>query len=394
MTSYNRRVTARWAVAFLATCVVVGAAGVHAEDWPEFRGKGRLGVWNETGILKRFPEEGLDVVWRTPIKNGYAGPSVVDGRVFVTDFSRTTGMVGIERIVCLDEQTGRVLWTHEWEANYAGISWDEGPRATPTVDGDRVYAQGAAGQLVALDVETGDVHWTRHYVEEFAADIPIFGFSSSPLVDGECLIAVVGGDPDAKVVAFDKMTGEEIWRALPSTEGPGVCQPIIIHASGVRQLIIWHPAAVASLDPETGEVYWEQPFAVGYEMTVAVPVQYGSDLFVTTFYNGPMMLTLDADRPEAEVHWKGKSDSEILTDGLHSVLATPVIQDGYIYGFGSYGQLRYLIAETGERVWESQDATAERARWAERVHRESPGSIFYQQRSWRPDHRASVARGV
>ena len=303
-------------------------------------------------------------------------------------------MAGIERIVCLDEQTGRVLWTHEWEANYAGISWDEGPRATPTVDGDRVYVQGAAGQLVALDVVTGDVHWTRHYVQEFGADIPIFGFSSSPLVDGERLIAVVGGSPDAKVVAFDKMTGEEMWRALPSTEGAGVCQPIIIHASGVRQLIIWHPAAVASLDPETGEVYWEQPFTVGYDMTVAVPVQYGAELFVTTFYNGPLMLTLDADRPEAKVHWKGKSDSEILTDGLHSVLATPVIRDGYIYGFGSYGQLRCLVAETGERVWETQGRDSGAGPMGERVYRAPTGSILYQQRSRRPDHRASVARGV
>ncbi|SVD13069.1 uncharacterized protein METZ01_LOCUS365923, partial [marine metagenome] len=146
------------------------------------------------------------VVWRTPIKNGYAGPAVVDGRVFVTDFSRTSGMVGIERIVCLDEQTGRELWTHEWEANYAGISWDEGPRATPTVEGNRVYVQGSAGQLVALDVETGNVHWTRNYVEEFGADIPIFGFSSSPLVDGGRLVAMVGGVPDSKVVAFDKRT--------------------------------------------------------------------------------------------------------------------------------------------------------------------------------------------
>ena len=361
-------VSVRRAIGCFAAGLVVGltaVAGVHAEDWPEFRGKGRLGVWNESGILERFPDQGLDIVWRTPINRGYAGPAVADGRVFLTDFDRTSGMVGIERVVCLDEQTGEVLWTHQWEANYAGISWDEGPRATPTVDGDRVYVQGAAGMLVALTADTGDVLWTRSYREEYGSDVPIFGFSSSPLVDDQRLIALVGGEPDAKVVAFDKMTGAELWRALSSSEsGPGVGQPIIIHASGVRQLIIWHPSAVASLDPVTGVVYWEQPFVVGYDMTVAVPVHAGRNLFVTTFYQGPLMLTLDADRPEAEVQWKGQSESEILTDGLHSVLATPVIQDGYIYGFGSYGQLRCLVADTGERVWESQVATGERARWA------------------------------
>ncbi len=352
-------------LAGLAACLLLAAPGAQAEDWPEFRGKGRLGVWNESGILERFPEDGLNVQWRTPINRGYAGPAVAGGRVFVSDFSRTGGMAGIERAVCLDERTGEILWTHEWEANYAGISWDEGPRATPTVDGDRVYVQGAAGMLVALDVETGAPLWSRNFREEFGADVPIFGFSSSPLVDGNRLIAVAGGVPDAKVVAFDKVTGEEVWRALSGTvSGPGVGQPILIEASGVRQLIVWHPVAVSSLDPETGEVYWEQPFTVDYDMTVAVPVQAGRELFVTTFYNGPLMLTLGADRPAATVHWKGTSNSEILTEGLHSVLATPVIIDGYIYGLGSYGQLRCLDAATGERIWETQAVTVERARWA------------------------------
>ena len=174
----------------------------------------------------------------------------------------------------------------------------------------------------------------------------------------------MGGEPNAKVVAFDKLTGEEVWRALSSIEsGPGVGQPIIIEAGGTQQLIIWHPSAVSSLDPETGEVYWEQPFEVGWDMTVATPVRAGSALFVTTFYDGPMMLALNNDRPSAELRWQGTSQSEILTDGLHAVIGTPIIQGDYIYGFGSYGQLRCLVAATGERVWESQEATGERGRW-------------------------------
>ena len=355
----------RWLLPGLCACLLLGAPEARAEDWPEFRGKGRHGVWNESGILERFPEDGLDVLWRTPINRGYSGPAVADGRVFLIDFMRTSPVAGIERAVCLDEQTGEILWTHEWEANYLGIAWDEAPRATPTVDGDRVYVQGAAGTLVALDAETGEPLWSRHFREEYGADMPIYGFASSPLVDGERLITLVGGVPDAKVMAFDKLTGEEVWRALSSEEsGPGVAQPIIIEASGVRQLIVWHPVALSSLDPETGEVFWEEPFRIDYDITVAVPVQSGRELFVTTFYNGPLMMTLDADRPAAAVHWKGESNSEILTDGLHSVLATPFIIDGYIYGVGSYGQLRCLDAETGERIWETQAVTAERARWA------------------------------
>ena len=283
----------------------------------------------------------------------------------MTDFERARGLDGTERILCLDEATGEILWTHSWEVSYAGVSWDEGPRATPTVDGDQVYAVGASGILTALKVDTGEVLWRTSYVEDHGADIPQWGFASSPLVDGSRVITLVGGQPDAKVMAFDRTTGTEVWRALSSVEaGAGVGQPILIEAGGVRQLIIWHPLAVSSLDPKTGEVYWEQPFEVGYDMTVTTPVRRGSDLFVTTFYDGPMMLGLDNDSPGAELRWRGSSHSEILTDGLHAVIGTPIIDGDHIYGFGSYGQLRCLVAATGERVWETQEATGERARWA------------------------------
>ena len=348
-----------------AFALIASTVPLSANDWPEFRGEGRDGVWRETGILERFPEEGLEIRWRTPLHHGYSGPAVADGRVFVVDFERGRGLEGVERLVALDENTGEILWTTSWEANYAGVSWDEGPRATPTVDGDRVYAVGASGIMTAARVEDGEVLWRTRFQEDWGAEIPQWGFAGSPIVDGERVITQVGGTPDAKVVAFHRETGEEIWRALSSVEaGAGVSQPTIIDSGGVRQLIIWHPLAVTALNPETGEVYWEQPFEVTYNMTVATPVHRGSDLFLTTFYDGPMMLGLNNDRPDAEMVWRGSSSSEILTDGLHAVIGTPIIIGDHIYGFGSYGQLRCLVAATGERVWETQDATSERARWA------------------------------
>ena len=360
--------TSRLAVVLsCVTSILVGATETRADDWPEFRGKGRLGVWHETGVLEEFPAEGLKVLWRTPIKAGYAGPAVVDGRVFVTDFEATQGMRGIERALALDEATGRILWAQQWEANYAGIQWETGPGATPTVDGDRVYVLGRTGVLSALNVETGALLWRKDYAEDYGVDRMQWGFdwgfASAPLVDGPRLICFVGGPENARVVVFDKMTGEEIWRALPSEADLGVAQPIIIEAGGARQLIVWNPEEVVSLDPVSGELYWQQPYTVGGAMTVAVPVQIGSQLFFTTFYDGPLMLTLDQDRPGATVAWKGSSKSEIQTDGLHAVLATPIIEGGYIYGICSYGQLRGLNAETGERVWETQEATTERRRW-------------------------------
>ncbi len=353
-----------WVV--LVLLVFLSGTRGFAEDWPEFRGAGRLGVWQETGVLERFPDSGLKARWRVPIHAGYSGPAVAGGRVFVTDFEMTNGMRGTERALALDEESGEELWVQEWPADYAGIQWEVGPSATPTVDGDRVYVLGRTGVLSALKVDTGELLWRKSYSEDYAVDRMRWGFdwgfASAPLVDGDRLICFVGG-PDARVVAFDKMTGREVWRALKSEADLGVAQPMIIESGGARQLIAWDPEEVVSLDPVNGSVYWRQPYIVGGAMTVAMPVQVGQQLFFSTFYDGPMMLTLNQDRPGATVAWKGSSNSEIRTEGLHAVLATPIIDGDYIYGICSYGQLRALNARTGERLWESQDATVERRRW-------------------------------
>ena len=340
------------------------AAPLLAEDWPQWRGKDRLGVWTESGILDRFPPDGPRKIWSKPIANGYAGPAVADGRVFATDYRSTSNRRGVERILCLDEETGDTLWEKEWPVDYAGLQYPLGPRATPTVDGNRVYVLGSMGDLFCLRAESGEEIWHRDYRADFSAELPTWGFVGAPLVDGNLLVALVGGEPDAKVVAFDKMTGAEVWRALDATSEPGYDPPIIVAAGGVRQLIVWHPTAVASLDPATGKVYWQQPFKIQAGLTVATPVLSAHGLLVSAFYNGSRMYRLLPDRPAAELIWKGGSDSEIDTDGLHSLVTTPVVDGDYIYGIGSYGHLRCLDARTGRRVWETLDLTKENARWA------------------------------
>jgi outer membrane protein assembly factor BamB len=347
----------------MVICVLkITFAPIFAEDWPEWRGKGRNGIWTESGILDKFPEKGLTAVWRTPIHGGFAGPAVAAGRVFVTDFKRSSGKKGMERALCLDEKSGKILWTREWDADYQGISYDTGPRATPTVDGDRVYIVGGSGTLLCLNARTGDVIWRKDYVKDYRMQMPTWGIASAPLVDGDRLIAIVGGQPDAKVIAFDKMTGKEIWRALPSDSEQGYSQPVIVAARGTRQLIIWDPTAVVALDPATGKTYWQHSFRINLSLTLATPVFDGSRLLVSSFYNGSMLL--DLAKENASVIWKGKSNSEINTDGLHAVVNTPVIDGDYIYGICSYGQFRCLNLKTGERIWETMEVTKEKARWA------------------------------
>ena len=137
-----------------------GAASAQAEDWTQWRGKDRLGIWTETGILEKFPEKGLEITWRIPLGSGYSGPVVSSGRVITMDYRAkpdTEIAEAIERVICLNEETGELLWADEWQTHYREImgSYRTGPRATPTIDDDRVYAIGAAGHIRCININSG-----------------------------------------------------------------------------------------------------------------------------------------------------------------------------------------------------------------------------------------------
>lgn len=336
---------------------VLGAVAL-ADDWPQWGGPRRDGVWREDGIVERFDAKGLDVRWRTPISGGYAGLAVADGRVYVTDRRKRKNT---ERVLCLDERTGKVLWTHEYACKYRGVQYDCGPRCTPTVAGGKVYTVGTMGHLICLDARTGTVVWRKDYRKDFGTNIPLWGIAAAPLVDGQRVIVLAGGANGGTVLALDKDTGKEIWRAL-SEKSIGYCPPVIFDAGGARQMIVWVPRAVISLDPKTGRVHWRLPFRSNTDLTIAMPVMLGQRLLVSTFYNGSLMMRLAADRPAAVETWRSKSKSEIKTDGLHCLMSTPVMKGEYIYGVCSYGALRCLSAKTGKRIWETYQATGQ-GRW-------------------------------
>ncbi|MCY3844237.1 MAG: PQQ-like beta-propeller repeat protein, partial [Acidobacteria bacterium] len=306
----DRRTPCRMIAALACAVACCLTAALDAEDWPQWRGVDRAAVWQETGIVERFAEGGLIVKWRTPVRAGFAGPAVADGRVFVPDYRETPGtrtMDGRERLVALDEETGAVLWTREWPATYRNIVpvFATGPRATPTVDGDRVYILGAAGMLSCFDTASGDLIWQIDTVADYDVTVPVYGVAHSPLVEGDLLITLLGGEPDAMVVAFDKATGAEAWRALDTNAEAGYSSPIVTTAGGVRQLIVWHPAGVTSLDPATGRTWWEHDFPLASGLTIGTPVRSGRYLLITQVENGGLMLALNPDRPAARPVWTG-----------------------------------------------------------------------------------------
>jgi outer membrane protein assembly factor BamB len=352
---------------------------IRADDWPQWLGPQRDGVWRETGVLDKFPKDGPRVRWRTPIGLGYAGPAVANGRVYVTDRVLGEGtknpgsgftnqdIPGKERVLCLDEATGNVVWKHEYECHYK-IGYPSGPRTTPAVVDGKVYTIGTMGDLLCLDAADGSVIWSKNFPRDYKGKLGIWGSAAHPLVDGNKLICLPGG-PGSIAAAFNKDTGKEIWHALTADQ-PGYAPPMIYQVGATRQLIVWDPDAVNGLDPETGKVYWSEPYELNRksQMSISTPRLAGDQLFVTSFYDGSLMLKLAQDKPAAKVLWKakGRSEQPDQTRALQSIISTPVLKDGYIYGVCSYGQLRCLQADTGERLWETLKATTDGApeRWA------------------------------
>lgn len=328
------------------------AAGVRADDWPQWRGPHRDGVWRETGILASIPESGLKVRWRARVGNGYSGPVVAQGRVFVTDHQHRPE---VERVLCFEEATGKPLWTHSYPCDYEDMEYGNGPRASPTVHAGKVYTLGTKGHLLCLDAARGEVLWKKDLVKDCSASIPRYGASAAPLVEGDLLIVCAGGQPAASVLALDRNTGAERWRALE--DRPAYSAPVVISAGGCRQVIVWTADTVTSLEPATGKVYWQVPYKATFDpaQAVASPVVQKDRLLCLAAWNrGSLMLQLDPARPAASVLWKTRSDPS-------TAFSTPIFpEERHFYGIVNNGELCCLDAASGKVVWATREPTSER----------------------------------
>ena len=359
------------ALIFLFLAVSLGgfpATAVHGDDWPQWLGPQRDGVWREKGIIEKFPEKGPRLRWKAKLGGGYSGPAVAAGRVFVMDrvaaeldpgkakllhegkpprnenFLRKL-LPGKERLVCLDETDGRQVWAHEWNCPYTTVAiYAIGPRATPTVDGDRVYALGAEGNLFCLSTKDGKVRWARDFKKDYGLEIPEWGTAAHPLVEAGRLICIVGGKGSV-CVAFDKLTGKELWRARSAAQ-PGYCPPVIHTISGKRQLLIWHGDAVEALDPATGEVYWTVAIKPTFGMSVGHPVVEGRRVFVMSYNRVSACIEVAEDGASARLAWRGNSRR-----GIGGVFNTAVIQSGHVYAGGQGGKYICARLSDGEQLW-------------------------------------------
>ncbi|MEO6036170.1 MAG: PQQ-binding-like beta-propeller repeat protein, partial [Verrucomicrobiota bacterium] len=338
MKPYVHKAKARLTIAL----VFLLGFGTRAEDWPQWRGPNRDNAWNEKGVLKTFPADGLKIRWRAPVGPGWSSPVVANDRVFLTDM-RLDKPRAWERIQCFKEKTGKRVWSRESELVYPEWAFNQenggGPAATPIVEKGRIYSLGRNGQVDCLDAKNGKVIWEIQLGRKY--EIRELQCRASPLIEGNLLIVVPGAVPGACVIALDKNTGKEIWKALP--ESLSSSSPLIIQAGGKRQLIVWTAASVTSLNPETGESYWRQAMATSGNDSIPTPVVQGNHLLVSG-----LMFDLGANTPTPTILWP---ETLAPSKRILSNTSTPLLLGDHVYSAKSNGELVCLNARTGQQVW-------------------------------------------
>ena len=345
-------------------------AMAQAYDWPQFRGADRDGSWNESAILRTFPSDGLKVTWRVPVGGGMSSPIVSGGRVYLCDAERKKPQAW-ERVHCYEEKTGKLLWTHTDEIAYPEWAFDPtyptGPDATPIVAAGKIYSLGKVGNLLCLNALDGAVLWQKDLLKDYNVG-ETYNTTPSPLIEGQLLIVVLGAKPNAGVLAFDKDTGKEAWRALDDQWT--YSSPMVIAAGGKRQFIVLTPDAVTSLDPATGTTWWREKRTVRGDFTAAGSVSYGDLLFA-----GGIMFQLSPDKPAATVLWPDSGTS--YTRRILSQTSIPVIRDGCVFSDKSYGHLVCLEALTGKLLWQNEEVTDKTNGAAQQLYSNGDSTLIF-----------------
>jgi outer membrane protein assembly factor BamB len=322
---------------------VAAAAYAAAADWPQFLGPDRNGASAETGLLRSWPKEGPPVLWRHDVGESFSGPVVAGGRLVV--FYRAGG--GDEVVECLDAATGRAHWKFAYPCGYRDdFGRGNGPRATPLVAGKHVVTLGAAGHLHCLELETGKEVWKKSLPEEYPARKGFFGVATSPIAEGE-LVAVNVGARGAGVVAFDRATGKEAWRA--TDHQASYASPVAATVGGVRHLLFFTREGLVSLDPRGGAVRFSKRWRSRLDASVnaSTPLVLDGHVFVSACYGtGAGLFRLGKGEPE-EV-WAND-------ETLSAHYGTAVRQGDFLYGFDGRQEegprLRCVEWKSGKVRW-------------------------------------------
>ena len=318
------------------------AGSLHAADWPQFLGPDRNGIYGETKLAQSWPKEGPRTLWKTKVGAGWSGPVVSSNRVVI--FHRVGDR---ETVDCLSATNGAVLWRAEYASTYRDdFGFDEGPRATPAIDGHRVFTFSPNGILNCWVLTNGMNLWRINTRQQFNSDKGFFGIACSPLVEGNAVILNIGGSDGAGIVAFDKTNGKVLWKA--TGEEASYSSPVAATIAGQRRLFVLARKSLVALEPG-GKVLWEFPWTPRIQASVsaAVPLVIGDQIFISASYGaGAALLRYSETKPE--VLWSGD-------DILSNHYATSVHHNGFLYGFDGRQEqrchLRCVELKTGKVRW-------------------------------------------
>jgi outer membrane protein assembly factor BamB len=349
-------------------CCLTAASSARADDWPQFRGPDRTGVSKEKGLLKKWPKEGPKLAWT--YKNaglGFSSVTVVKGVVYTlgTDMAVKGGMflADDENVIAIDEKKGTELWRVKigpiftFMRNY----WGDGPRSTPTIDGDFLYALGGQGELVCLEIaKKGKEVWRKNLIKDLGGKMmdvggDDWGYSESPLIDGKLLICTPGG-PKGTLAALDKTNGNIVWRSVGLTHNAPYSSAVVADIHGVRQYIQTSYdntegkefGVVSGFDAKTGKVLWSETIFKQSSYAIAPsPIVKGNQVYVTSGYGGGCHLfDIGKDQKASEQYAKKTFKKVKNTHG------GVVLIGEYIYGHSEPGMWICQEMKTGNIEWD------------------------------------------
>ncbi len=304
-----------------------------AADWPQYRGLNRDGISHETGLLKAWPETGPKVVWKTSIGPAYSAIAASGGRLYTMDSKGAD-----EFVVCFDAATGKEIWRYRNDASFESDQGD-GPRSTPVVDDNMLYALGALGQFTALSAQDGKKIWSHNLRAEFDSEIPQWGTSTQPIIEKDLVIVDVGGNAGHSIMAFQKKNGSVLWKV--HTDRQGYSTPIAVKVNGVRQILVFTGTSLVSVSPQ-GKVLWKYPWRTSWDANIATPVFVSPDkVFISTSYDVGAALLQIKDGSVQEI-WKNR----VMKNHFNS----SVLDGNNLYGFDD-ATLKCIDVLTGAEKW-------------------------------------------
>ena len=316
------------------------------DDWPQFLGPNRDGQTASQGFATSWPKDGPKEIWRAPGGVGMSGIAVQGDRL-VTMWNSTRGQV----VAALRTSDGKQLWATSVAANYKNGQGD-GPRATPTIVGDRVFSYSGQGVLSCLTLDDGDIVWSSDLADQFSIKPAEYGLSSSPLAVGDVVIVTLGGN--LTIVALNQKTGDVQWTS--GSGAPGYSSPALLQVASQQQVVAFTASGVTALDPKSGDKLWSYPFKTPYDCNTASAISIDGSVFVSAGENHGCVL-LGVQRQGGSFQVKPVWESVNVKSVMRNEWQTSVLIDGYLYGFdnvGSAGPTTHLTcieASTGDVQW-------------------------------------------